>query len=93
MVRSAVTRVQTQGSRLAAWCADLPPRRPGEQAVPAWMVCEGDTDPANAAMRAVFDRVGWTQAGSQTELGREWAAYRITREDWLTSRSKGRTPY
>jgi RimJ/RimL family protein N-acetyltransferase len=51
-------------------------------------VVESATDPANAAMRAVFDRVGWTQAGSQTELGREWAAYRITREDWLTSRSK-----
>jgi RimJ/RimL family protein N-acetyltransferase len=56
-------------------------------------VVESATDPANAAMRAVFDRVGWTHAGSQAELGREWAAYRITREDWLTSRSKDRTPY
>ena len=56
-------------------------------------VVESATDPANAAMRAVFDRVGWTHVGSQTELGREWAAYRITREDWLTSRSKGRTTY
>ena len=59
----------------------------------AAQVIESDTDPANAAMRAVFHRVGWAQVGSQTEFGREWAVYRITREDWLTSRSKGRTPY
>jgi RimJ/RimL family protein N-acetyltransferase len=58
----------------------------------AAQVIEGATDPANAAMRAVFHRVGWTHAGSQTELGREWAVYRITRKDWLTSRSTGRTP-
>jgi RimJ/RimL family protein N-acetyltransferase len=45
-------------------------------------VVEGATDPANAAMRAVFQRAGWTLAGSATEFGREWAVYRITREDW-----------
>jgi RimJ/RimL family protein N-acetyltransferase len=56
-------------------------------------VVESATDPANAAMRAVFHRVGWARAGSQTEFGRDWAVYRITRKDWLTSRSKGRTPY
>jgi RimJ/RimL family protein N-acetyltransferase len=56
-------------------------------------VVESATDPANAAMREVFRRVGWAEAGSQTEFGREWAVYRITREDWLTSRSTGRTPY
>lgn len=56
-------------------------------------VIESATDHANAAMRAVFHRVGWARAGSQTEFGRDWAVYRITRKDWLTSRSKGRTPY
>jgi RimJ/RimL family protein N-acetyltransferase len=55
-------------------------------------VIEGDTDPANAAMRAVFHRAGWARAGSRTEFGREWAVYRITRKDWLASRSTGRTP-
>jgi RimJ/RimL family protein N-acetyltransferase len=59
----------------------------------AAQVVESETDPANAAMRAVFHRVGWSQAGSQTEFGREWAVYRITREDWPTSRSMGRIPY
>lgn len=58
----------------------------------AAQVIEGDTDPANAAMRAVFHRAGWAQAGSQTEFGREWIIYRITRKDWLTSRSTGQTP-
>ena len=59
----------------------------------AAQVVESATDPKNAAMRAVFHRVGWARAGSQTEFGREWAVYRITRKAWLTSRSKGRTPY
>jgi RimJ/RimL family protein N-acetyltransferase len=59
----------------------------------AAQVVESETDPANLAMRAVFRRAGWAQAGSQTEFGREWAVYRITREDWLTSRSTGRIPY
>ena len=58
----------------------------------AAQVVESETDPSNAAMRAVFHRVGWSQAGSQTELGREWAVYRITRQDWLTSRSTGQNP-
>jgi RimJ/RimL family protein N-acetyltransferase len=40
---------------------------------------EAATDPANAAMRAVFRKVGWMPAGSLTELGREWVMYRITR--------------
>ena len=53
----------------------------------AAQVVESETDPANAAMRAVFDRVGWAQAGSQTGFGREWAVYRITRKDWLAIRS------
>ena len=50
-------------------------------------VVESETDPANAAMRAVFRRAGWAQAGSLTEFGREWAVYRITRKDWLASRT------
>lgn len=58
----------------------------------AAQVIEGDTDPANAAMRAVFQRAGWAQAGSRTEFDREWVVYRITRKDWLTSRSTGQTP-
>jgi RimJ/RimL family protein N-acetyltransferase len=43
---------------------------------------EASTDPANAAMRAVFRKVGWMPAGSLTELGREWVMYRITRREW-----------
>ena len=43
---------------------------------------EAATDPANAAMRAVFRKVGWMPAGSRTELGREWVMYRITRQEW-----------
>ena len=45
-------------------------------------VVEGSTDPANAAMRAVFQRAGWTFAGPVTEVGREWDQYQITRDDW-----------
>jgi len=44
-------------------------------------VVEAATEPANVAMRTVFDRVGWTQAGRLTEAGREWVVYRITRAD------------
>jgi DNA-binding transcriptional MerR regulator/RimJ/RimL family protein N-acetyltransferase len=56
-------------------------------------VVEGATDPANAPMRAVFQRAGWAFAGPVTEVGREWAMYRLTREKWLTLRSTGRTPF
>jgi RimJ/RimL family protein N-acetyltransferase len=45
-------------------------------------VVEAPTDPANVAMRAVFQRVGWKLAGSLTEFGREWVMYRITRLEW-----------
>jgi len=48
----------------------------------AAQVVEAPTDPGNAPMRAVFDRVGWSQAGTVTELGREWVVYRITRQEW-----------
>jgi RimJ/RimL family protein N-acetyltransferase len=43
---------------------------------------EAPTDPANIAMRTVFQRVGWMLAGSLTEFGREWVMYRITRQQW-----------
>lgn len=45
-------------------------------------VVEAPTDPANVAMRTVFQRVGWKLAGSLTEYGREWVMYRITRPEW-----------
>jgi len=45
-------------------------------------VVEAPTDPANVAMRTVFQRVGWELAGSLTEFGREWVMYRITRPQW-----------
>lgn len=48
----------------------------------AALVVEAGTDPANVAMRTVFQRVGWLNAGSLTEVGREWAMYRITRPEW-----------
>ena len=47
---------------------------------------EASTDPANAAMRAVFRKVGWMPAGSLTELGREWVMHRITRREWEARR-------
>ncbi len=45
-------------------------------------VVEAPTDPANVAMRTVFQRAGWELAGSLTEYGREWLMYRITRQQW-----------
>jgi RimJ/RimL family protein N-acetyltransferase len=48
----------------------------------AAQVVEAPTDPGNAPMRAVFGRVGWSQAGTVTEHGREWVVYRITRQEW-----------
>ena len=48
----------------------------------AAQVVEAPTDPGNAPMRAVFGHVGWSQAGTVTEHGREWLMYRITRQEW-----------
>ena len=45
-------------------------------------VIEGATDPANVAMRTVFQRSGWTSSGLVPELGRDWDMYRITRDGW-----------
>jgi RimJ/RimL family protein N-acetyltransferase len=52
-------------------------------------VIEGATDPANIAMRRAFQMAGWAETGTVTELGREWAVYQITRNDW--ARSAGST--
>jgi RimJ/RimL family protein N-acetyltransferase len=48
----------------------------------AAVVVEAPTDPANTAMRTVFQRAGWQPAGSVTDYGREWIMYRITRPEW-----------
>jgi RimJ/RimL family protein N-acetyltransferase len=48
----------------------------------AAQVVEAGTDHGNAPMRAVFGHVGWSQAGTVTEHGREWLMYRITRQEW-----------
>jgi RimJ/RimL family protein N-acetyltransferase len=48
---------------------------------------EAPTDPANMAMRTVFDRVGWAHVGSMTEYGRTWEIYRITRRQWQAQRA------
>jgi RimJ/RimL family protein N-acetyltransferase len=51
-------------------------------------VVEAPTDPANVAMRTVFQRVGWQLAGPLTELGREWVVYRITRPQWQATAAR-----
>jgi RimJ/RimL family protein N-acetyltransferase len=48
-------------------------------------VVQAPTDPANLAMRAVFDRVGWTHVDTYAEFGREWVMYRITRDQWAAA--------
>jgi RimJ/RimL family protein N-acetyltransferase len=55
----------------------------GAQAVQA------PTDPANVAMRAVFDRAGWTLAGPVTGHGRQWVMYRVTRPEWAARSPAG----
>jgi RimJ/RimL family protein N-acetyltransferase len=47
---------------------------------------EAPTDPANAAMRAVFERVGWELVERYREFDREWVMYAITREGWDSRR-------
>ena len=50
---------------------------------------EAPTDPANVAMRTVFQRAGWEPAGRVTDYGREWVMYAITRPQWQARRSPG----
>jgi RimJ/RimL family protein N-acetyltransferase len=53
---------------------------------------EASTDPANVAMRMVFQKVGWMPVGSLTESGREWVMYRITRPEWEAWRRQRKPP-
>ena len=53
-------------------------------------VVEAGTDPANHAMRAVFRHAGWEEAGTITEVGRDWVLCHITRPQWLANREAGR---
>jgi RimJ/RimL family protein N-acetyltransferase len=55
----------------------------------AAQVVEASTAPANVAMRTVFQRVGWQEAGSLNEHGREWVVYRITRPQWQARAAAG----
>ena len=48
----------------------------------AAQVVRASTDPANVAMRTVFQRVGWIPAGSLTEFGREWIMYSYRLSRW-----------
>jgi RimJ/RimL family protein N-acetyltransferase len=43
---------------------------------------EAPTDPANVAMRTVFQRAGWDLVGTLAEFDREWVMYAITRRQW-----------
>jgi RimJ/RimL family protein N-acetyltransferase len=43
---------------------------------------QASTDPANLAMRTVFDRVGWEQVGPIHEFDREWIMYAMTEARW-----------
>jgi RimJ/RimL family protein N-acetyltransferase len=52
-------------------------------------VVEGSTDPANVAMRTVFERAGWADVGTFDEFNRDWVKYRITRQQWETRYSRG----
>jgi RimJ/RimL family protein N-acetyltransferase len=51
---------------------------------------QAPTDPENAAMRTVFDRVGGELVESYREFDRTWVMYAITRERW-EERTSGRT--
>ena len=50
---------------------------------------EAPTDPANAAMRAVFERVGWRLVGTLREFDRDWMMYAVTREEWIAQSGRG----
>jgi RimJ/RimL family protein N-acetyltransferase len=52
---------------------------------------QAPTDPANVAMRTVFDRVGWELVETYREFDRTWVMYAITRERWETRAPDGGT--
>jgi RimJ/RimL family protein N-acetyltransferase len=43
---------------------------------------EAPTDPANVAMRTVFDRAGWEFVDTLNEYDRQWVMYAIDRRRW-----------
>ena len=43
---------------------------------------EAPTDPANVAMKRVFEHVGWELVQTLNAFDREWVMYAITREQW-----------
>ena len=47
---------------------------------------EAPTDPANVAMRTVFDRVGWQLVGTLSEFNRQWVMYATTHRQWHARR-------
>ncbi|MGZ3469345.1 MAG: GNAT family N-acetyltransferase [Isosphaeraceae bacterium] len=49
---------------------------------------QASTDPANLAMRTVFDRVGWREVGPLHEFDREWVMYAITEEQWRATNGR-----
>ena len=51
---------------------------------------EAPTDPANVAMRAVFERVGWRLVGTLRQFDRDWVMYAITRAEWHARRGIAR---
>lgn len=48
---------------------------------------EAPTDPANIAMRTVFERAGWAFVETLHEFDREWVMYAITRAQWEARRA------
>lgn len=48
---------------------------------------EAPTDPANVAMRTVFERIGWESMGTLHEFDREWVMYATTRQGWQAGRA------
>lgn len=50
------------------------------------MRVQAPTDPANVAMRTVFDRIGWELVETLNEFDREWVMYAITRAGWEAHR-------
>jgi RimJ/RimL family protein N-acetyltransferase len=50
------------------------------------MRVEAPTDPANLAMRTVFERVGWELVDTLHEFDRDWMMYAMTRPRWEARR-------
>ena len=71
------------GREAVTLLADWLFRHAGAQAVQA------STDPANVAMRTVFDRLGWTLTGTVNDYGRQWVMYRMTRREWAAGSPPG----